>query len=132
MALTKFQYIYIYIYIYIIRNKSSSLNYNWGGWESNWTSFHEICRCYHRDTASRTLKWVVKDNKYKRYQIKSMKSWISKFEINLQKVWNLLSLTIDLANQVINQCLFALLRLCTYDTKHYKHGINVLLLCTRS
>ena len=61
-----------------------------------------------------TLPHRLSDELLKITPIKSIKS--KKFEISLQKCWNLLSWTSKLASQMIIQCFFALCRLIlTFD-----------------
>ena len=89
-----------------------------------------------------TLPHRLSDELLKTTPIKNIN--LKKFEINLQKDWNLLSQTSELANQVIIQRFFALFcfvltfalffgmpsfHISTNDTKYCKHGIDLLLLC---
>ena len=89
-----------------------------------------------------TLPHRLSDELLKTTPIKNIN--LKKFEINLQKDWNLLSQTSELANQVIIQRFFALFcfvltfalffgmpsfHISTNDTKYSKHGIDLLLLC---
>ena len=60
-------------------------------------------------TTVETLPHRLSDEFLKITPIKSIKS--KKFEISLQKCWNLLSWTSKLASQMIIQCFFALVRL---------------------